>query len=206
MRRPAVAMYAGEHKGAIPIAFRYPADGWPHGYHWFSHLAPYLQKGVSEDEIAASRDASVLWGCPQWEKDPRPWTDYGFHWGISWKIGYGYNALPRALQRPTPEPTDSMLINPVAAKGRYFKLSEIRHHSERGMVADATEILVCVYYPWDPTVPVERQQFSHLDPTRHGGWKQTGGCNVLFYDGHVSALSPRELYYAFGDPIRSDPP
>jgi prepilin-type processing-associated H-X9-DG protein len=68
------------------------------------------------------------------------------------------------------------------------------------------EVYVGVGYPWDPTVPMERQQFSTISPTRHGRWGSAGSVNVLFFDGHVQSVSAREVYYAFGDPMRSDPP
>jgi prepilin-type processing-associated H-X9-DG protein len=201
----AMAMYTGENKGGIPMAYRYPVPGWPRGYHWCDHLAPYLQKEVGQDETAAVRDRSVLWGCPAWDSrrvDPMP-NEY---WGRSWKIGYGYNAFPLEPMRPY-DARSTMVITEGAGAGRYFKLCEISHQSERGLVTDATEIYVGIGYPWDPSVPVERQQqYSFVSPTRHGPWGSAAGVNVLYFDGHVSAVSAREVYYAFGDPIRSDPP
>ena len=201
----AVSMYAGEWKGAIPVAYVWPAKDWPRGYHWSDHLAAYLQQPIGQDETAAARDRSVFWGCPAWNGRTDPFPNE--HWGRSWKIGYGYNALPIAPQRPQYDQRYTMLIKKEAGGfGRYFKASQVTHASERGMIGDAFEIYIVVYYPWSPSTPIERQQYSSISPNRHGRWGSIVGVNVLYFDGHVQAVSAREAYYAFGDPIRSDPP
>jgi prepilin-type processing-associated H-X9-DG protein/prepilin-type N-terminal cleavage/methylation domain-containing protein len=200
----AVTMYAGEHKGAIPMGYVYPAVGWPRGYHWPDHLAPYLQKQSGQDETAASSDRSVVWGCPAWDGRVEP--EPSSYWGKPWNTGYGYNCLPLAPERGYAT-WDIMLTNrDIGFVGRYFKLCEIRHHSERGLVTDAHLAYVTVSYPWDPSAPTERQQYSSMSPTRHGRWGSAGSVNVLFFDGHVQAMSAKDAYFAFHDPMRTEVP
>lgn len=199
----AVAMYANEQKGSIPVAYSYPVAGWLGGYHWTDHLAPYLRRQTGEHETVGDRDLSVLWGCPLWDGIAEPMQNE--YWGKAWKVGYGYNCLPLLPDRPTMSFKDSMLINlEIGHDGRYFKLCEIMQHSDRGMAADASDVYIGIPYPWDPSAPMGRQQYGNMSPTRHGRWGSAAGVNALFYDGHVAGLSARDAYYAFHDPARTE--
>jgi prepilin-type N-terminal cleavage/methylation domain-containing protein/prepilin-type processing-associated H-X9-DG protein len=198
----AVAMYANDHKGAIPVAWNNPRPDWPNGFHWYAHLAPYLAAGANEEQFVAGRSSSVLWGCPVWDGWTQP--DLGL-WHQSWKTGYTYNALPLAPSKPIDQ-HDKMLINAsVGQLGRYFKLSEIQNQCSRGLVTDGWQTYFLIYYPPSPVRTVERQEYHTLSPTRHGRWGSPAAVNVLFFDGHVSSLSAMDARYAFGDPMHVDP-
>jgi prepilin-type N-terminal cleavage/methylation domain-containing protein/prepilin-type processing-associated H-X9-DG protein len=198
----AVAMYVNDYRGKIPVAWNGPRPGWPTGFHWYAHLAPYVSGGANEDEFVAARGSSVLWGCPLW--DGR-WQPTNGIWDQSWKTGYTYNALPLAPSRPLDQ-NDVMLINPLLGRrARYLRLSEVRNQADRGLVTDGWEIYVVTFYPPSPFRTVGKQDYHAISSTRHGGWNSPAAVNVLFFDGHVAPLSPMDARYAFGDPLHVDP-
>ena len=198
----AVAMYANDFKGRIPVAWNEPRPGWPTGFHWYAHLAPYLSGGVTEDGFVAARSSSVLWGCPAWDGLIEP---TGPPWGECWNTGYTYSALPLAPSRPA-DSHDIMLFNSaMGARGRYFKLSEIHTQTERGFVTDGWLAYVLFYTPPSPSRTLQKQDFHTMSPTRHGGWNSAVAVNVLFFDGHVVPTSAMDARYAFADPLHVDP-
>lgn len=189
----AIAMYGTDHKGALPVGEVRPYIWWPGGYHWFEHIAPYLQNQHRKDDIAEAKDRSVIWGCPEWEGKPDPRE--------TWAVGYTYNVDPLL---PAGNPgRDVMWIAPAEGKkGRYFTIWQVPNRTERGMVTDGNYSLVSSAV-WRPSKPIEKQPYGTITPTRHGKWQDAQTINVLYFAGHVRAISPKQVLYAFNDPLRS---
>lgn len=193
----AVTMYVGDYRGYLPIGKIFPCGEWTDGYYWFDHLNPYLQRNLAN---RTKGERPVLWRCPV--DDPRATTpgDWAHDPG---QTGYGYTISPALPVAPT-DPTILLVINTDPRfYGRYVKLVTIRDQSARGMVADSRGwYTIASTQGWDPTSPVTGFQLQELSASRHGSFGQPGSINILFFDGHVEAVSAVDAVIAFGNPAR----
>lgn len=188
----AFVMYANDYKGALPVYVLTPVPFRPFGYYWYEHLAPYVGLPDEFRAIAAAGDRSILNGCPVWYGGKS--ANFGYP-------GYGYNPLPH-----TPNQTFPFRNTPVmwierngGINGRYYKTWEIPDRHERGMVADAAFPIV-ITAPWLPGNPPNEPTYATLSLDRHGRIGDGATINILFFAGHVRAVSAKEAIYAFSDP------
>jgi prepilin-type N-terminal cleavage/methylation domain-containing protein/prepilin-type processing-associated H-X9-DG protein len=195
----AITLYTNDHRGTLPIGF-IKMKAWPRGITWYEFIGPYLGTARTQEEIAQHQEDSVFW-CPNWKGHKEPYAlindpIYPGYIGTAWKIGYGYNIEPF---RPRLRSADAMRIEEGYWQGIYWKFSQITHASDRGMVTEA-EDWWAQCDAWNPDLPIERQPYNRLTPTRHGRWTDVETIDVLFFDGHVRFVSPKEVMFAFHDP------
>ena len=201
----AVAMYGNDHRGYLPAARFWDnrAGSAAPILYWHDALERYVQpkntrheseaRQAGQPEIEATwKRNSVIWqGCPNWE--PREFES---------GPGYGYNFFPH-----DPDDGPSMWIDTVSwasfNRGRYHKLTEVRHRNERALIADARSSVMMSYGAWDDAKPLESQRPGTVDVERHGDARNPACVNILFFGGHVRAASFRDVVYALIDPVRT---
>lgn len=207
----AISMYVNENRGYLPIAYDMrvhrtpPADPnayWANlGTYWFEFLSPYTEGRFKWcDQIRATRQQSILWGCPEWE-GMTFWNTYGNVDPLS--TGYAYNMFPK---RPYGDFNfDAMEYG--NSFGRYYKLNQVRHPVERAAVADGRLEFGDQTVDTSPALTSGLMSRAFLfaytiHVARHGAraWKDANGPNMLFFDGHVTQVSPIEAVYASQDP------
>lgn len=164
----AIQLYAGEYKGAVPIA-RWQSDPIPPlGMSIINDWYTLIGRFLPEDERPS---------CPLVQPAPR------------W-MGYGMNLSPTAPAYG-PNGDDWSKVNlrlpDQVIKGRFFRITEWTNPGRRGLL---TETVLS-------TVSEET-----LDARRHAatGSSSGPGANVLFVDGHVSALEADLVKWPFYDP------
>jgi prepilin-type N-terminal cleavage/methylation domain-containing protein/prepilin-type processing-associated H-X9-DG protein len=209
--------YAAENAGMWPVVvwwFRSPAtpdqpDGGVGVRSWFDLISPYLgpdlnPDGTKRDDYLSVRGSSPIWGCPDWQ-DPPP------HGGP----GYCMSAYPQ--DRPDQAAVDENGMPAWAAVpfgstppiGRFYLQTEWVLPSEKGLVYEShmwrpwgIGTMVPRGWPWwDPrTDPMPQSPGDYpVDYPRHAGGRiteNTPSSNVLFVDGHVDLLSPKQAHYA----------
>ncbi|MFT3785299.1 MAG: type II secretion system protein [Tepidisphaeraceae bacterium] len=173
-------------------------------------------------DIAAIRRSSVLWGCPSWAKT----TEYSSTasaaaadnvysgYGMQDRVDYYITYKTKDMNQYTWNPADS-----TGTPGEYKKQSVWgRRGSERGVVTDAIWDVLVIYEadllangtvnpnlqvpPYTPS-PVYGAGGSSMDIARHAKAGITKAqamkgqfMNMLYADGHVSPVSPAEVYKA----------
>jgi prepilin-type N-terminal cleavage/methylation domain-containing protein/prepilin-type processing-associated H-X9-DG protein len=207
----AFQLYSGENKGAWPVVvhgqgnteFPLPAGV---ELRWPDLLAPYVSaaKNIKYDNMDEIRRNSVIWGCPEWiktdEYDPTNFTD-------KVRVGYGMQYYPTYF-------VDGKLANLAyitTGRGRYIKQTQWTKASDRGLIADSiahniqTPATIDSKGKWQPFDAVNAG--FNVDSTRHakrGTSKEqsytTQGMNMLFCDGHASAVSVKEAWNAIHNP------
>jgi prepilin-type N-terminal cleavage/methylation domain-containing protein/prepilin-type processing-associated H-X9-DG protein len=215
----AFATYAAENAGMWPVTvWNHPAPGEPDtlGHRnrlrrWFDLISPYMGSalnadGKTPDDFEAVRGRSPLWGCPDW--DPQLLSS-----------GPGYAMSTRALEHPG-DPfinidQDGLFAwaaipwDPVA-DGRFYAQAQWAAPSQKGLVYESYKALtpfigpvVGTQWPWweppeDP-MPSTPDADYPLDIARHAGLRlteNTPSTNLLFVDGHVELVSPKQAHYA----------
>ncbi|HYP06574.1 MAG TPA: type II secretion system protein [Bryobacteraceae bacterium] len=205
-------LYAANNKGVWPAA-AHAAAGVPPvstDLRWMDRILPYVS-GFSEGRMFGMselsnqpyngnnrdrlREASVLWGCPEYAKqlgdEALSSTDYG-------RPGYGMNVLPilpdssgpwmATATAPIPPNKDwALLFDGGGRKGRYFKVTEWRKASDRLLLADSPNYYInipavnlkpqtltsaSVWFPWTTTGKIDRSGPEAsgqiwIDSTRH---------------------------------------
>jgi prepilin-type N-terminal cleavage/methylation domain-containing protein len=201
----AVTMYANDHRGYLPAARFWDnrAGATNPIFFWHDALERYLQphntrhqgeaREATEPRLQSPwKQNSVIWqGCPAYE--PQEYET---------GPGYGYNFFPH-----DPDAGPSMWIDVVPwasyGRGRHHKMAEVRHRSERALIADARSSVLMSYRAWDDGRAIELQQPGTADIQRHGDYRGAACLNVLFFTGHVRAVSFRDAIYAMIDPLRT---
>jgi prepilin-type N-terminal cleavage/methylation domain-containing protein/prepilin-type processing-associated H-X9-DG protein len=227
----AFELYANEYKGAYPVAvhltdsIRYPT---PVERRWYDLIAKYFSnKRVDTiSDLDKVREASVLWGCPEWRGRSRDDCMYPEE---ALRPGYGMSIYaPRYFQ--------SLPVQDLAVHGDTVYLTldfgwyHKQHHwtsrgtgkavSEIGLVTDS--MLHYVRVPghpnydyafvqtgrWQPgpagsatSLYTNSQMAFYVEPGRHlrSGVKVTDsmkGMNMLFLDNHVASVSVRDAWTA----------
>jgi prepilin-type N-terminal cleavage/methylation domain-containing protein/prepilin-type processing-associated H-X9-DG protein len=140
----AFQFYAGEYRGAIPVVRQdHPDTGstiqntrneW-----WQDKVGPYVAKakfnttGKELDEAMKT----VIWGCTEWSGrgDPNNPSRYDTGYGMNAQFGHrpDYPTPPTA-----PLPKHEFAMRWAATyEGKYYRLQQITHPTERVIVADA---------------------------------------------------------------------
>jgi hypothetical protein len=134
-----VQIYSNDNKGLVPIAKYNDTSVIPNvTFTWEEQLLPYLHRNAT-NMGQINRDMSLFFACPEWKMKWSPAMIDSSH-----LVGYGLNILPKA---PTDSAMDGSVANPVreinwyepsanSRCGRYFKISEFTHPSERALFAD----------------------------------------------------------------------
>ncbi len=174
--------YLSDNQGVVPpVRYRlYQPNGSIAGsVHWFVALAPYHMdtrdgQWNNPGDLAEGQDPrkSVFWGCSEWQVPYNASGDLQ-----SWRIGYGMNRYPLLPDNPI----DYL----VSTTPKSVHIDMVSRHSERLLVADATDFQV-----W-----VSGGSVRGIDATRHG---ERG--NALFFDGHVASVKDAALATAVTDP------
>lgn len=157
-------VYADDHDGVLPTSHM-QTTGHADDTFWFGLIGPYL--GASRGGSGGWRDlrqGSVVWGCPQYRKDP----------SVLWACGYGMNAWMRNPERASPALRWTNFLvegeadNPWGGRFINFRLDSITHPSSRPLYGDSSG--------WS---------FPSSAPARHRDrWA------VCYADGHVATVNP----------------
>jgi prepilin-type N-terminal cleavage/methylation domain-containing protein/prepilin-type processing-associated H-X9-DG protein len=216
------ALYAIDHKGMWPVAVHDNAGNppavpaLPPGIErrWYDLIARYIsgQKAMErETDIEKIRASSVIWGCPEWDKtvvfDPSNYADRV-------RPGYGMQYYPFYFQ----DYNVARLAYIIAPKGRYPKQSDFKQSAERGLIADSiTHILgtpdslnsSTPVFPYDysggPTIPsgafyVDARRHASNKVSKQQAYGSVKGFNMLFCDGHATAVSVKDAWNAIHNP------
>jgi prepilin-type N-terminal cleavage/methylation domain-containing protein/prepilin-type processing-associated H-X9-DG protein len=157
----AVQLYAEDNNGVLVPGQVIAVTG----QYWFTLLTPYLARSTANPNALSTNGASVLWGCPTYNKDRTQNVTGSANANCP---GYGLNGYP-ALP-------DSTFVNspfPGAFGGTQatFKLDTITHKSSRLLLGDS--------YTWLLNSVSDRD----IGATRHN---KKG--NYVFFDYHVQSL------------------
>lgn len=166
--------YADDQEGNLPRS-HIESPGHANDTFWFGLVGPYLdasrKPGGSWRDL---RQTSVVWGCPQYRKDP----------SILWASGYGMNAWLRNPERATPSlrwtnfQLEGQAENPWGGRFTEFRLDVVTHPSTRPLYADGTNWMLP-----SGTMPRHRDRMA-----------------VLYCDGHVAAVTPVTMAAQVLDP------
>ena len=185
-----ISMYVNENHGTLPLGYNSRITVRVH--YWFQELVPYIKQGGLPENATRDDYARVYCDCLEWDSPMFP-KSVG-------DIGYSYNAEPEL-----PAVTYGMWLETrLFFPGRYFKIWQIRDRCDRAEVADGDDSNGVVRKDTDDPhyTPFPNANYDGISLARHGAkdWYQSGGCNVLFFDGHVATLSPAQAMHAFVDP------
>jgi prepilin-type N-terminal cleavage/methylation domain-containing protein/prepilin-type processing-associated H-X9-DG protein len=226
-------MYAQTYNGKWPVARHDPGNTTypvPSSLRWQDRILEFVSgiKGAQNmadlnnqtttgNNLDRLREASVLWGCPEWGKqlgdDPITTGDYA-------RTGYAMNPYPRLPEYNTTKDFAYIGGNNATQTGRYTKASEWTKTSDRLLLADSTMdfIQVGVRTPggfssslmWWPFDPANNIQNCHIfvDSTRHAkpgtgklnSYRSGRYINALFCDGHVDSVSVAQAWNAIVNP------
>jgi prepilin-type N-terminal cleavage/methylation domain-containing protein/prepilin-type processing-associated H-X9-DG protein len=131
--------------------------------HWYSLIASYAEANKKDDDNTVSNisTASVIWGCPNWAKNP----------GNS-KTGYGMNAWPfRSVSSHHNNWTDKGIWGPYI----HIAITKIKRAGERFYVADSGD--------WHLDGSGGNVPGVTVQPLRH---RQR--VMAVFFDGHVASV------------------
>jgi prepilin-type N-terminal cleavage/methylation domain-containing protein/prepilin-type processing-associated H-X9-DG protein len=205
----AFSLYAGEHKEFWPVAVHEKTSAVfpvPEERRWYDLVAKYIASAKVDKamDIAAIRERSVIWGCPDWHKehfDPNNPTDV-------LRPGYGMNYYPTYFV----DGDVKGLAYMTGANGRYPRVTKYSNPSQRLLLADSVTHVISTpatfgptgkWFPYDPVV------FGafYVDGARHlkmGTAKAASygspGLNALFCDGHADTISVRDAWNAIHNP------
>jgi prepilin-type processing-associated H-X9-DG protein len=218
-------MYSNDNKGTWPVVGYLPATasqqyknsaGTVIVYYWFNFISKYITKAkfgkeaVTSAEIEAAHN-SILWGCPSW--DNKGFADI-------YQTGYGMNQDPAftatfPVGASTADADKAMIRNDYSPSliGRFYKINQWTHSSERALLADNIYWVLEVDKPnANGTFPAQPAPEGSTFPNatysfwRHGTFPpikgavfaDTGGkiaYNVLFCDGHCQTLADKKSGY-----------
>jgi prepilin-type N-terminal cleavage/methylation domain-containing protein/prepilin-type processing-associated H-X9-DG protein len=225
-------LYANEHKGAWPAAVHdKTATHIPIGQYerrWYDLIAKYItnrgQNFQDFTEIDKVRENSVLWGCPEWERNALYLDPLD-----KWRPGYGMSYYTREYFRLVVTNSTKAFAEEFAyitsGRGTYVKQNQWadRQSSEVGFLIDSmTHIVQVPGFPgyswadvklggWQPgpgttanSVYTNGGAAFYVDASRHAKRPtkdnrrndRERNMNMLFVDGHVSPVNVREAWTA----------
>jgi len=130
---------------------------------WMTLVRPYV-----EDWTTSATLAGVIWGCPEYRRNPMRNPDGSLH---AWFPGYALNGMPWQAGDPAaPEwnwHTKMSGIGGSTVNLRAASLSAVTQQAKRGLFADATD--------WWPAMGAGTLVLRH----------RQRACSVVFFDGHV---------------------
>jgi prepilin-type processing-associated H-X9-DG protein len=218
--------YAAENSGMWPVVmWWFTPQGTPDGpgtrsrmRSWFDLISPYVgpalnADGTKHDDYMSVRGSSPIWGCPDWQ-DPPPKGGPGYlmnaypqnrlgYQGVDDNGGPAYAIVPQWTSPP---------------QGRFYLQTEWALPSETALVyeshrwqPDGLGPMAPLAWPWwdPPTDPMPQSPgYYTVDYPRHAGRRiteNTPSSNVLFVDGHVDFLSPRQAHFALTHWVEAAP-
>jgi prepilin-type processing-associated H-X9-DG protein len=226
-------MYAQTYKGVWPVARHEPYAGAPiptgNSLRWSDRILEFVSgiRGANSmgdlnnattngNNLDRLREASVLWGCPEYGKatgdDAVSGADYA-------RTGYAMN--PYAKLADSNVAADRAYIA-SGNNGRYLKVTEWTKSADRLLLADGPADYISVsprtrgsfseantWWPWPSgnigTIATEVNFW--VDGARHGKggskreqYRGKRMVNALFCDGHASSLSVAEAWNAICNP------
>jgi prepilin-type processing-associated H-X9-DG protein len=208
-------LYSIEYKGWWPVAVHqagnttFPLNSSEPEMRWPDLVARYIsgQANAKYDDINTIRQNSVLWGCPEWAKALEN-DDVGFADKV--RPGYGMNYYPLSDNSKL-----AYITSGASTSGRYFRQTEWSKSTDRALIADSvthvlqTPLTIKSTDTWYPVRPGEAATPTflidggrHAPPTVTSHIKEydTPYLNMLFCDGHVSAVTVREAWNAIRNP------
>jgi general secretion pathway protein G len=170
--------YGDDNHGRLPIAGQ-ESTGHGDDTFWFALVAQYLDAnktgsdGVGIRGWTDLRQSSVIWGCPQYRKNP----------SLLWSCGYGMNfrlGLPDDHGSNFKAAPGDVAAQAWAGPFRDFSLDSVGYASNRPLFGDSNS--------WG--FP------SGLTGLHRGKW-----CTA-YCDGHVASLAPAIISAQCADPSR----
>ncbi len=149
-------------------------------------LAPYLGFPVGSDMDDIMARGGVFWGCPAWRPAEKSRTYTGYGQNMRYHSNGDSITMVSYDENSTTMP--------------FYKSSQIRLPSKRGLYGDATNWLISTYREGNVA---DLFNFSldgsgrSADPTRHGG-----RANYSFFDGHAESIGATVAYLYFFKPER----
>jgi prepilin-type N-terminal cleavage/methylation domain-containing protein/prepilin-type processing-associated H-X9-DG protein len=225
----ALMLYAENNERMWPYARHdtYSVDGIQ--TRWADRLVPYVSSSNRDASLQTTadydmlRNASVLWGCPEWSEKEKSDVSYA-------RTGYGMSLYPLARDKPTTD-LKTWNIKTVSLAGKTARVSEwARKGSDRVVLADGQQDYINVPSAWRPdsgatnvinststtnswwpfTASTGSSNDFWVDGARHGkpGTSRSATfrgkyMNALFCDGHAAPISVRECWQAIMDPGKS---
>jgi prepilin-type N-terminal cleavage/methylation domain-containing protein/prepilin-type processing-associated H-X9-DG protein len=184
----AFQQYAQDNKRAFPVVeysppASYVVPGTPARRSWQDFLVKYLHKRDPDGNLIQFRNASPLWGCPNyesdiWWKDVDPPTTIVATGANKFNTGYGmqrYALAPYRQTMPIPAPPDAPMnpsqLNGTAGipgtgntaivrdsaglEGSFFKMEKWAvRAAERGLVSDCNNFDIIASTTWSKSAPV----------------------------------------------------
>jgi prepilin-type N-terminal cleavage/methylation domain-containing protein/prepilin-type processing-associated H-X9-DG protein len=218
----AFQMYGVDNKGAWPVVkdLRKNAKGVYEEQRWTGLIAKYVvtKKDSNYTDLRNMRN-SVLWGCPAWTKatEYNMTTTYGadaVYTGYAMSY-YPFSPASGIAGQTEDKPGNLAYIDASAPSwGQYFKASAWgKKGSDRALLADSPASWIQASASFSRStaglVPFQTLANSHvyIDATRHlklgvskAQTMKSRGTNMLFCDGHVTAVSPAEAWNAVRAP------
>jgi prepilin-type processing-associated H-X9-DG protein len=221
----AFQLYESDHKGGMwPVAVHAPGvRGYKPGEErrWPDLLAKYVsgnkklgdQLGIGlEREIAAIRERSILWGCPEWTRSSDR-VGGSTAYADDVRIGYGMQYYPPPYWNGGGSQHRAYITGNSPDEGNYIRAAKWRiKGSERGLIADSITHVIQTpptfsrstsgWQPFDGVTPS-----FYVDGSRHaksGTPKSRTATerymNMLFCDGHAKPVSVIEAWNAIHNP------
>ena len=220
----AFQLYETDNKGSKwPVAVHSPGQrGYAPGEErrWPDLLAKYVSGNKKmadnmgtglEREIAAIRERSILWGCPEWTRSSERVTG-STAYADDVRIGYGMQYYPTYFVDGN---IDNMAYIRTDGRGNYIPAAKWRiRGAERGLVADSVTHIIgtpptfsrsaTLWQPYDGSAP---SGGFYVDGSRHA---RSGtpkirtatekNMNMLFCDGHAAPVSVSEAWNSIHNP------
>ncbi len=228
-------MYAHEFKGVIPVAhhdpghLRDPQLNIPDRICWYNLVAKYVAGGehAVQADVSKLRERSVIWGCPEWNRQLYGDLDPGDPLRPGYAMSYytwGYFKAPAGSTARFN--TDYAYITAgTTGRGLYVRKNRWGPASEAGYITDSMTHVVNIpgfgtNYQWaDIAYPKDGGKWQpsligspytggatamYVEAGRHlkqGATRKQQqdlrGMNMLYHDGHVSPVNVLECWMAF---------
>lgn len=219
----AFKLYSGEYKGMYPVAVHEvgnPRLPILEERRWYDLISKYLVKTAMSkaSDISTIRKNSVLWGCPEWQRN-----EFNVFTGDELRPGYGMNYyVGNYFVGPAAGSKFLSDYAYVTSTGRGLYCNERqfarKNSSESGLLADSMTHIINVpgygvNYAYSAVISGGWQPGPSVSPYTNGGLAfyvdggrhlkggkakddRVRGMNMLFCDGHVAPVSVREAWEA----------
>lgn len=174
--------FADDHEGLVPRAMN--GEITPQKPVWYETMADYIgDNRRSKAAMKSSQSSTVAYGCPRFRRSGSLDKKIAAGHSTDYHQGYGMNIR---LNRPLD--WKSSYYAPGAATSSDFQWDAISFPSQRVLFGDSTD-------NWITATSGAPAVFANADPRRH-----MGQSNHVFFDVHVAAVTPYNLWKACEQP------